>query len=423
MPHMRLLPTRGASTASEENEFDLRLQSSRSALTALVNVTDRVGLQLQIEQIEGRFQAEGAALWADSAAPKLARELHSSKTRLALLASLHRTLQDAAELHTLAAAEQDAALLEECTQMVTDVQVSVRQARLDAALQGEYDAHGCYVTVLAGAGGDDAREWAAMLARMYAGWHSGSGERGASVRVVDGASQGEEASSSGGSGGKRGHTAASHIGSSISAVTLKLAGGTFSYGHMRAEAGVHRLVRISPFNAGKRQTSFAQVLVYPDVPDGSSADTALLDADLKVDTYKSGGAGGQSVNTTDSAVRLTHLPTGLVVTCQNERSQHQNKAVAMRLLRAKVLLQRQQEREQVINDRAVGKGGSAGRTDNSFGGGVQVRSYTLNPYQLVKDSRSGFETQDVDGFLEGGELLTQAMEMALLASTPPSPSP
>jgi len=401
------------------HDFKLRLQSSRSSLTALMNMTDRESLQQEISKMETRFLVEGAELWADSSsAPKLARDLHYKKSQLELLSSLDRALLDAVELHELAAAEQDDALLDECTRMVTDVQARVRQARLDAALAGEYDACDCFVTVLAGAGGADAREWAAMLARMYSSWQTG--ERGARVRVVDGAcSQDGEGSGSGSGSSNKAAKAATLDIDSISAVTLKLSGGSCCYGYMRTEAGVHRLVRTSPFNTGKRQTSFAQVLIYPDLPDTTSSgvDSSMPEAEVKMDTYKSGGAGGQSVNTTDSAVRLTHLPTGLVVTCQNERSQHQNKAVAMRFLRAKVLLLRQQERQLAINNRAVGAGGGAGRTDNSFGGGVQIRSYTLNPYQLIKDSRSGFETQEVEAFLRGGELLTQAMEEALFVQT------
>ncbi len=398
------------------DEFALRLQASRNALIALQSLTNHESLRKDVGTLEARFLKEGADIWSDSNASQLARELHSKKSQLEEQMAFDRALLEAAELHTLADSENDELLKKECISIVTDVQSAVHRARLKSALTGAYDTCDCFVSVLAGAGGDDARNWAAMLAQMYTLWYSG--DRGGTVRIVDNVrAQDDGTNKSSGNTSAGSQRVVADIGDSVSAITLKLSGADFSYGYMRAEAGVHRLVRLSPFNQSKRQTSFAQVLVYPDVPDTATAtpENALLDSDIKIDTYKSSGAGGQHVNTTESAVRLTHLPTGIIVACQNERSQHQNKAIAMRLLRAKVLLQRQQERDQMVSDRAVGKGSLAGRTENSFGGALQVRSYVLHPYQLIKNARDDFETSDVDGFLRGEEILTNAMEQALAA--------
>eukprot|EP00605_Chrysophyceae_sp_TOSAG23-4_P001938 GSChrysophyteH1.ASY1.ANO1.2148.1 assembled CDS len=274
---------------------------------------------------------------------------------------------------------------EDCIDLLKHIDRSVHTQRVCNALQDCNDTHDVFVTILAGAGGDDAKQWTSMLAKAYANW---SKLRGSSVRALDD------------------RKSASIICDSASSITLHITGASYLYGILKNEAGVHRLVRRSPFNGGKRQTSFAQVLVYPDVP-ADVTQELLRPQDVTVQTFKSGGAGGQSVNTTDSAVRVIHEPTGLVVSCQNERSQHQNKSYAMRLLSAKL----QQHNRELQMQRESNTTSSSGA---SFGSSGNVRSYVLHPYQLVKDARTGFQTNEVDDLLSGGAALNEAFEALLL---------
>ena len=230
------------------------------------------------------------------------------------------------------------------------------------------DINNAIVTIHPGAGGTESQDWAQMLMRMYLRWAE---KRGFETQITD-LQPGEEAG--------------------IKSATIMVS-GTYAYGYLKAEAGVHRLVRISPFDANKRRhTSFSAVLVYPEIEE--SIDVEVDEDDLKVDTFRASGAGGQHVNKTSSAVRITHLPTGIIVTCQNERSQHKNKAVALKILKARLydLQQREQEKkvEGIVGDK---KGISWGN---------QIRSYVLQPYRLVKDHRTGIEVGNVDSVLDGG---------------------
>jgi peptide chain release factor 2 len=269
---------------------------------------------------------------------------------------------------SMTAGEADAALVGELRSSVESLSTDMDQLELQSLLSGPYDASDAIVELHAGAGGTDAQDWAEMLVRMYSRWAE---RRGFAVEI-DEITEGQEAG--------------------ILSATLMVK-GRFAYGWMSAERGVHRLVRISPFDSqARRQTSFASVDVTPFVVD-SSNDVEIDEKDLRVDTYRSSGAGGQHVNKTDSAIRLTHLPTGIVVSCQNERSQHQNRARAMQILQAK-LAERAREMQ-----RAELNALSGDRGDNAWGN--QIRSYVQAPYQLVKDHRSDFETGNVESVLDG----------------------
>jgi peptide chain release factor 2 len=264
-------------------------------------------------------------------------------------------------------AQTDEGSLKELNELITRLETEVAAAETEALLSGQTDANNAICSIQSGAGGTDAQDWAQMLFRMYLRWAE---KRGFKVDVLD-----EQA------GGEAG----------IKSATFRVE-GEYAYGLLSCEAGVHRLVRISPFNSGgSRETSFASLFVSPEIDENIEVD--IQDKDLRVDTYRSTGAGGQHVNTTDSAVRITHLPTGIVVTCQNQRSQIQNRAVAMQVLRSKLYeLELEKRREGVAELEST-------KQDIAFGS--QIRNYTLQPYRLVKDARTKYERTDVDTVLDG----------------------
>jgi len=293
------------------------------------------------------------------------------RTRLeTAIATIHR-LRDAidtnSELIELAEAEKDEVMIADAERSLGEARAEAAKARLETLLSGEADANNCYVEVNAGAGGTEAQDWAEILARMYTRWAE---QRGYKVGWVE-ESAGEEAG--------------------IKSCTFKVEGPN-AYGWLKTESGVHRLVRISPFDGNaRRHTSFASVWVYPEVDE--NIDIEILDKDLRVDTYRASGSGGQHVNKTDSAVRLTHIPTGIAVACQQERSQHQNRAKAMQMLKARLYEVELQKRE--AERMAI----EANKTD--IGWGHQIRSYVLQPYQMVKDLRTGVERTDPQKVLDG----------------------
>ncbi len=296
---------------------------------------------------------------------------------LELYAGLAERIDDAETLFELGREEADDSVEEEVEAGIASLSEDFGELELRALFTGEHDDADAICELQSGEGGADAQDWAEMLLRMYLRW---SERRGFDVELIE-ASDGSEAG--------------------ISSATF-LVKGRHAYGRLRSEHGVHRLVRISPFNAqGKRQTAFAALKVTPfldDVPD-----IEVDEKDLRVDTYRSSGAGGQHVNVTDSAVRITHLPTGVVTSCQNERSQHQNKDRAMQMLRAKLAELQREEREAELSEiRGV---------QRSVGFGSQIRSYVLQPYQMVKDLRSGYESGNVESVLDGG--LDEFMEAFL----------
>ena len=345
-----------------------------STLTNVERVLDLDGLRARIEKLE--HEAADPHLWDDqSRAQKVTSELSHTQGELRRVEDLRRRLDDLPVLYELAAEEGSSDELAEADKELKSLREDIEAMEVRTLLSGEYDKREALVTIRSGAGGVDAADWAEMLMRMYIRWAE---KHKYPVEVFD-TSYAEEA-------GIKSTTFAVHA--------------PFAYGTLSVEQGTHRLVRISPFdNQSRRQTSFAEVEVLPVVETTDHID--IPESDVRVDVYRSSGPGGQSVNTTDSAVRLTHLPTGIVVTCQNEKSQLQNKISAMRVLQAK-LLERKRLEERAELDALKSDGGSSW--------GNQMRSYVLHPYQMVKDLRTDHEVGnpaavldgDIDGFLEAG---------------------
>jgi len=360
---------------------DLDRQSDIAALDSTLTTVERVldvdGLRAKIEKLE--HEAADPNLWNDqSHAQRVTSELSHAQGELRRVEGLRSRLDDLPVLYEMAAEEEGAGAadaLAEADAELKSLQTDIEAMEVRTLLSGEYDEREALVTIRSGAGGVDAADWAEMLMRMYIRWAE---QHNYGVEVFD-TSYAEEA-------GIKSATFAVHA--------------PFAYGNLSVEQGTHRLVRISPFdNQNRRQTSFAEVEVLPVVE--TTDHIEIPETDIRVDVYRSSGPGGQSVNTTDSAVRLTHVPTGIVVTCQNEKSQLQNKVSAMRVLQAK-LLERKRLEERAEMDALKGDGGSSW--------GNQMRSYVLHPYQMVKDLRTEYEVGnpaavldgDIDGFLEAG---------------------
>lgn len=280
---------------------------------------------------------------------------------------LEREASDAVELWEMAEAEGDAGALAEVAASVRAAVEKAKDAEMKALLSGEVDANDCYIEINAGAGGTESQDWASMLRRMYIRY---ANARGYKIEEID---------------EHGGETAG------IKSATM-LIKGEYAYGWLKSESGVHRLVRISPYDSNaRRHTSFASVWVYPVIDDTIVVD--IKESDVRTDTYRASGAGGQHINKTDSAVRLTHAPTGIVVAVQAERSQHKNRAKAWDMLRARIYEMELKKREAVAQAEADSK--------TEIGWGRQIRSYVLQPYQMVKDLRTGVETSDTGGVLDG----------------------
>jgi peptide chain release factor 2 len=309
------------------------------------------------------------------------RERNSIASRMDGVRQLEADVTDALELIALAEAESDDAMAAEATASLRALTDEAKRREIESLLSGEADANDCYIELNSGAGGTEAQDWAEMLMRMYMRWAE---KHDYKVQLLE-ESEGEQAG--------------------IKSATLQITGPN-AYGWLKTEAGVHRLVRISPFDSNaRRQTSFASVWVYPVVDD--SIDIEINEADLKVDTYRSSGAGGQHVNKTESAIRITHLPSGIIVACQTDRSQHRNRAMAMAMLKARLYEAELQRRE------AVSAAQEDAKTD--IGWGHQIRNYVLAPYQLVKDLRTGVETSNPGGVLDGDLDLFMAAALAARA--------
>jgi peptide chain release factor 2 len=280
---------------------------------------------------------------------------------------LHAQCEDNLILLELAREENDEAVAGEIEANLAAIEKSVADVEFRHMLKEEHDINNAFVNINAGAGGTEAQDWAEMLLRMYLRWAEKKGLKAEIIEILTGDEAG------------------------IKNVTFSVT-GDYSYGYLKAEAGIHRLVRISPYDAGKRRhTSFASVFIYPDIEDEIVVD--IDESELRIDTFRSSGAGGQHVNKTDSAVRITHLPTGIVAQCQNERSQHKNKAMAMKVLKARLYEEQLKEQSKKIDELHSSK--------KAIAWGSQIRSYVLQPYRMVKDHRTNQETGNVDAVLDG----------------------
>ena len=347
-------------------EAQSHVDTINEALALLRRFLDWDRALRRLDELNARV--EDQALWND---PKAAQEVMRERRRLdeAINATrqIEQELTDNVELVEMAEAEGDAELEGQAVEALGDLAKRADQDKIKALLAGEADANDTYVEINAGAGGTESQDWAGMLSRMYQRW----GERhGLKVELIDQHS-GEQAG--------------------IKSATILLKGEN-AYGYAKTESGVHRLVRISPYDsAARRHTSFASVWVYPVVDDNIEVD--YNESDLRIDTYRASGAGGQHINTTDSAVRITHIPTGIVVQCQNQRSQHKNKAEAYNQLRARLYERELAEREAAAN--------AENATKTDIGWGHQIRSYVLQPYQLVKDLRTGVTSTAPSDVLDG----------------------
>ena len=338
----------------------------RSALELLRRFLDWDRALRRLDELNARV--EDPALWNDAkAAQEVMRERRRLDEAINATRSIERDLDDTVELIEMAEAEGDDAMVDEAVASLKALAERAEKDKVSALLAGEADANDTYIEVNAGAGGTESQDWAEMLQRMYTRWAE---RHGMKVELVD-YHAGEQAG--------------------IKSATL-LVKGENAYGYAKTESGVHRLVRISPYDSNaRRHTSFSSVWVYPVIDD--NIDIEVNESELRIDTYRASGAGGQHINTTDSAVRITHLPTGIVVQCQNQRSQHKNKAEAFNQLRAKLYEAELQKREAEANATAAAK------TD--IGWGHQIRSYVLQPYQLVKDLRTGVTSTAPSDVLDG----------------------
>jgi peptide chain release factor 2 len=337
-----------------------------SALALLRRFLDWDRALRRLDELNARV--EDQSLWNDPrAAQEVMRERRRLEEAIGATRAIERELADTVELSEMAEAEGDDALVDDAVAALAALAERAEQDKVKALLAGEADANDTYIEINSGAGGTESNDWAGMLQRMYSRWAE---RRGMKVELID-FHAGEQAG--------------------IKSATLLLKGEN-AYGYAKTESGVHRLVRISPYDSSaRRHTSFASVWVYPVVDD--NIDIEINEAELRIDTYRASGAGGQHINTTDSAVRITHLPSGIVVQCQNQRSQHKNKAEAYNQLRARLYEAELQRREAEANATAASK------TD--IGWGHQIRSYVLQPYQLVKDLRTGVISTAPSDVLDG----------------------
>ncbi|MEC7489785.1 MAG: peptide chain release factor 2 [Pseudomonadota bacterium] len=346
---------------------------------------------LDPEQASKRLQelnaeAEDPSIWSNQErAQRIMRERNRIEKSITDFQLLNQELRDAVELIELGDAEGDEEIIYEAESTLERLQKTATEQELQTLLSGEVDANDCFLEVHAGAGGTESQDWAQMLLRMYTRW---ADSQGYTVEVLD-ENAGEEAG--------------------LKSATVRVQGHN-AYGWLKTESGVHRLVRISPYDSSaRRHTSFASVWVYPEIDD--DIDIEIEDKDLRIDTYRSQGAGGQHVNTTDSAIRITHLPSGIVVACQTDRSQHRNRAEAMRMLRARLFEAEQRRREEVAQAEQDAK--------TAIGWGHQIRSYVLHPYQMVKDLRTEVETSNSQAVLDGSlqEFMAAALAQRVTSAT------
>ena len=351
----------------EFEEYKVKLTDLEPKLSAL---GDSLGLGAARESLERlHAMAESDGFWNDTEnSQKVTKQIRQLENKISGYEKMCADREDLVFLCDMAIEEDDDSMLEELVTGYEDLEARMEQARLETLLTGEYDGNNVLMSFHAGAGGTEAQDWCQMLYRMYTRWAE---KKGYSIEVLD-YLDGDEAG--------------------IKSVTIQIT-GLNAYGYLKSEHGVHRLVRISPFNAvGKRMTSFVSCDVMPVIE--QSLDVDIKDDDLKIDVYRSSGAGGQHINKTSSAVRITHLPTGIVVACQNERSHYQNLDKAMEMLKAKLYLMKKAENEAYLS-------GIRGEVMEN-GWGSQIRSYVFQPYTMVKDLRTEAETSNLQQVMDGG---------------------
>ncbi|MCK5119513.1 MAG: peptide chain release factor 2 [Candidatus Latescibacteria bacterium] len=348
------------------NESELRLTDFRERLAKLRRYLDVEKRQEEIARLDQTMTAPG--FWDNrEAAQATIEEVNEHKRWVDTWQGLEDQRDDLMLLNELAVEEDDGEAMAEVTAEANALEKKIAELEFRNMLSGRDDAKNALLTIHPGAGGTESADWAQMLLRMYMRWIERKGFR---KELMD-LQPGDEAG--------------------IKSATVEVT-GKYAYGYLKAEAGVHRLVRLSPFDSqNRRHTSFASVFVYPEIED--AVEVEINESDLRVDTYRASGAGGQHVNKTDSAVRITHLPTGIVVQCQNERSQHRNKDIAMKMLKAQLYDRekkiQQEEQQELHGDK------------KEIAWGSQIRSYVLQPYRLAKDHRTNYETQDIDAVLDG----------------------
>lgn len=347
---------------------ELRLSLLESE-TPLKELADALGLEkMKAEIAELEAQAAEENFWNDlKNSQKVLQRTSMLKNKVAAYAALLAKYEDSLTLIEMANEEEDLSLLDECVADVNAVKEGIDSMTLSTLLSGEYDSNNAILNFHAGAGGTEAQDWALMLFRMYHRWGERHGFKTTTLDILDGDEAGIKSASI-------------------------LVEGENAYGYLKSEMGIHRLVRVSPFDAsGRRHTSFASLEVMPEIDD--NVEVEIKAEDIKMDVYRASGAGGQKVNKTSSAVRLTHIPTGIVVACQVERSQHQNREVAMRMLKSKLIEIKERENLDKIEDI---KG-----DQKEIAWGSQIRSYVFMPYTLAKDHRTGFENGNINAVMDG----------------------
>ena len=350
----------------EFEELRLRLLDSEKPIENLKEALAIDSLKAEVEVLEKESAAPD--FWDDMEnSQKVMQKIGSLKAKVTGYESLRSDYEDALVMIELADEEGDLSLLDDCTASVKDIETRVEDMTLSTLLSGEFDGKNALLTFHAGAGGTEAQDWAEMLFRMYNRWGERHGYKVSTLDYLDGDVAG------------------------IKSATI-LVEGENAYGYLKGEMGIHRLVRVSPFDSsGRRHTSFASVEVMPEIDDDVNVE--IREEDIKMDVYRASGAGGQKVNKTSSAVRLTHIPTGIVVSCQIERSQHQNREVAMRMLKSKLVEIKERENLERIEDI---KG-----DQKEIAWGSQIRSYVFMPYALAKDHRTGFEMGNITAVMDG----------------------
>ncbi|MDO5780043.1 MAG: peptide chain release factor 2 [Clostridium sp.] len=349
----------------------IKLEQELAKVSGLKEVLKEMGASLDKESLEKRFQElelqmQEKGFWDDiKRAEEVTKESKSIKDKIDRYESLVNRLDDVEVLAELA--EDDEETVNEVITEIRDIEKLIEEYKIELLLSGEYDRNDAILNLHAGVGGSDANDWTLMLLRMYTRWCEKKGYRVETVDILEGDEAG------------------------IKSATLRVK-GEFAYGYLKAEKGVHRLVRISPFNAnGKRQTSFASIEVLPELT--KDQDIEIRSEDLKIDTYRASGAGGQHVNKTESAIRITHIPTGIVVQCQSERSQFSNKDTAMSMLKSKLIELKERAHKEKIED-------LTGELKD-MGWGSQIRSYVFHPYNMVKDHRTNEETSNLNAVMNG----------------------